>query len=290
MPDQRFARNIADLIESTITFSDHPEYWREAVGSSPKYFTHYLDKGRHRFGLSKYCAFRDVPIQQYVSRLRNTTNGNVTQRHISKTVGLRWNPFAKSTPEVCQAFSQWIHTFFPAYRVQKASFITLINGGSQAHPQRRRPSAISPHDLQKKLSRQTKVGNVGELIALKHEIHRLKQMGIPHPEECVEHVSKLNSSAGFDIWSRPSRTSVRFIEVKSSTSASDSFFITKNELDTLREHGSDAYLYFVFVRDIDESQGEVVLELPNPVEHLESHGSLEAVLFRAELDKKGMSN
>jgi hypothetical protein len=284
MPDKRFARTIDDVVESSLTFSDHPEYWREAVGSSPKYFTHIVEQGRHCFGLSKYCAFRNVEVRQYVSRLRNTTNGNITQRHISKLADTTWTPYSKSNPQIRRAFVEWIHSFFPKYQLNNASFISLSRNGTTSERRRRKPSVISPDNLQKKLRRQTEIGRVGELIALKHEIERLRKAGIPNPEECVEHVSLVNSAAGFDIWSRPSKTSVRFIEVKASTSTADTFFITKNEVDTLKEHGSDAFLYFVFVKDISKREGKVVSELQDPIKHFESNGSLEPILFRAELD------
>lgn len=285
MPDERFAKNVDELIESTLSFFDQPEYWREAVGSSPKYFTHYLDNGLHYFGLSKYCAFRNVQVRQYVSRLRNTTNGNITQKHISKLAGVSWVPFSRSKPEIRRAFSEWIHGFFPAYRLTNASFITLATNAQTLSRRDKKPSAISPDHLQKKLQRQTVIGKVGELIALRYEIARLQKLGIANPKECVDHVSKRNSAAGFDIWSRASKTTVRFIEVKSSTTDSDSFFITKNEVDTLRDHGSDAYLYFVLVKDIDKEDGEVVLELRNPIKVLESSSLLDPILYRAELKK-----
>jgi hypothetical protein len=285
MPDKRFVESIDDIIESTINFTDHPEYWREAVGSSPKYFTHIVENGRHCFGLSKYSAFRKIEVSQYISKLRNTSNGNITQKHISKLTGTSWAPYSKTSPDIRQAFTEWIHGFFPKYQLNKASFISLDqNKSAYTQRPRRKHSFISPDDLQKKLRRQTEIGNAGEYIALKYEIERLRKTGIRNPEEYVEHVSKLNSAAGFDIWSRPSKTSVRFIEVKASMSDSTSFFITKNEVDTLKEHGSEAFLYFVHVKDVDNRIGEVIAELQDPIKHLESAGSLEPTLFHSELN------
>src|SRR5437879_3590561 len=114
MTDKRFVRNIGELIESTMNFFDQPEYWPDAVGTSPKYFTHYIEGDTHYFGLSKFCAFRNVQLHDYIMRLRNTTNGNITQRHITKIAGIKWIPFSNVQPIVGTIFTGWIHNFFPA--------------------------------------------------------------------------------------------------------------------------------------------------------------------------------
>lgn len=177
MTDKRFVYSIDDLIDATLAFAESPEYWREAVGSHPKYFTHYLGGKFHRFGLSKFCAFRGISLEAYVTHYRRTTDGGVTQKHISKVTGVRWKPYSLVNPVIQREFEQWIESFFPHYDPREASIISLSLGQGKKKAPQGRKIQLSPGELAKKLERQTKVGQIGETIALAYEINRLALCG-----------------------------------------------------------------------------------------------------------------
>jgi hypothetical protein len=150
-----------------------------------------------------------------------------------------------------------------------------------------RPSnRVSPVELEKRLERQKEIGVVGELIAYRFELSRLLDLGVQDPDRWVEHVSVSDAALGFDIRSNPPGEEVRYIEVKSSTTDSDSFpfFITKNEIDVLREYADQAYLYFVRVIDLQAEQGSVIRTMQNPIQELEANAILQAVQYKGRLD------
>jgi hypothetical protein len=286
MTDERFVESINELVSSTLAFAESPEYWREAVGSHPKYFTHYLEGKYHRFGLSKFCAFKGISLEAYVTHHRRTTDGGVTQKHISKVAGVRWKPYLGVNPVIQREFKLWIESFFPHYDPREASIISLSLGQRKLNARRGRKIQLSPGDLAKKLERQTKVGQIGEKIALAYEIGRLARAGVDQPEEKVDHVAKRNVAAGYDIWSHPAGRETRFIEVKSTTGKIEEFFVTSNEISTLNTHGKSAFIYLVAVTDIERKQGHVRAEIQDPIRFLKKGGTLKPVLFKATLGKE----
>jgi len=280
-----FVKSVTDLIESVLSFMEAPEYWREAVGSHPKYFVHYQEGEESYFGLSKFCAFKGITLRDYVAALRYETNGTTTQKHISKIAGQSWIPLKRVDESIRNAFERWFFGFFPeTYDLDQVYIISI----AAVKPPKRgklQLSWLAPDELEKRLERQNRVGKAGELIAYHYEIERLAALGVGEPEKWVDHVSKRNAAAGFDIWSHPPRGGARYIEVKSSTEDPTSFYITRNEIDTLREHGDEAYLYLVLITDVEKGQGQVVQEIQNPIERLESGGTLKAILYMAELNE-----
>lgn len=125
MQDPRFIETIDNLKSSVIEFSTKPELWRNAVGPAPVYFVHLEHKGSHLFGLSKFCAFKDISIESYIYDKRHKTHGGTTQKHISKLTGLEWLPIDKADRSVKNAFTLWIHSFYPTYYLNKASLISI---------------------------------------------------------------------------------------------------------------------------------------------------------------------
>jgi hypothetical protein len=123
---------------------------------------------------------------------------------------------------------------------------------------------------------------VGELIALEYEVSRLSSLGASNPRERLEHVSLLNDTAGFDLWSKYDNI-LRYIEVKSSTARTDGFYISPSEITTLEKHKDQAFLYLVHVTDLESGTGSVVREIANPF-GAESIGIILApALYRATL-------
>ncbi|HEY76885.1 MAG TPA: DUF3883 domain-containing protein [Thermoflexia bacterium] len=278
-----FVEEVTELIESVLSFMESPEYWREAVGSHPKYFVHYQEGEESFFGLSKFCAFKDITLKDYVTVHRYEANGTTTQKHISRVTGQSWVPLKHVDESIRNAFEKWFFSFFPKSYDLDQIFIISISAVKPSRGERSRPSQLAPGELEKRLARQNKIGKAGELIAYRYEVERLAALGVGEPEKWIDHVSERNAAAGFDIWSHPPRRGVRYIEVKSSTEDPSSFYITRNEIETLRKHGDEAYLYVVLVTDVGKGQGKVVQEVQNPIAKLESRGTLEAVLYRADL-------
>ena len=279
-----FVENTTDLLKSVIAFMGAPEYWRPAVGNSPKYFLHFWDGHRHNFGLSKFCAFKGIGLLDYVTGIRFKTGGGDAQKHISRITEQEWIPFKRVNEKVQHVFQEWFFDFFPGtYDLKRISIISL---NKPAHPKivcHQKISRISPVDFVKKPQRQSIIGKVGEEIAYYHEVERLANMKIRNPQRWIDHASKRNVAAGFDILTEIPRKEIRFIEVKSSTNITDSFFITRNEVETLGRLGKDAYLYIVFINDIKRRKGRVISEIRNPVKHIKAMGTLEPIVYKLNI-------
>ena len=108
-----FISQTPDLLRSVTSFMQAPALWRDAVGNHPKYFVHHVGDHGHEFGLSKYCAFKDIILTQYVDDLRDTTHGSKTRRKIEKVSGSRFVPLTEVNEETRIAFERWFFSFFP---------------------------------------------------------------------------------------------------------------------------------------------------------------------------------
>jgi hypothetical protein len=127
--DSRFVDGVDELVHSVLRFMETPTLWREAVGNHPKYFVHYQHGARHCFGLSKFCAFRNLTMQAYLADIRYTTKGVITQQHISEITGQQWVPLGKVASPISTAFVSWFTGFFPHYDLNQISIISLGSGG-----------------------------------------------------------------------------------------------------------------------------------------------------------------
>jgi hypothetical protein len=279
-----FAEHTDDLIRSVTAFMEAPEYWRPAVGNSPKYFLHFWDGHRHNFGLSKFCAFKGIGLLDYVAGIRFKTGGGDAQKRICRITKQKCVPFKRVNEKIQHIFQEWFLGFFPGtYDLRRISIILLNKPAHRKIVSHQKISLISPDDLVKKLQRQSIIGKVGEEIAYYHEVERLTIMKIRNPQRWIDHASKRNVAAGFDILTEIPRKEIRFIEVKSSTSMGDSFFITRNEIETLQRLGKDAYLYIVLVNDIKRKKGRVISEIRNPFERIKAMGSLEPIVYKLNI-------
>ncbi|NML24031.1 DUF3883 domain-containing protein [Pseudoflavitalea sp. G-6-1-2] len=277
-----FVDNIDELISSTLEFYGKPEFWKAAIGNGPRYFVHVKVNGIDVFGLSKFCAFKNIIVEDYLRSFRYKTDGGTTQKHIAWLTGVEWSPIEVIKKDVRKSFENWISPFFPNYNTDNASFISLkVTGKARG----RKRNLITPQDLLNSLKLQTEIGQVGEAIAMKFEIQRLKELGIKKPEAYVDQVSVKNTAAGYDIYSS-TKIETRYIEVKSSLIASVDFFITENEVITLEELGREAFLYFVQITDLAKKEGHVHKIQCDPIEQLRRIGRLTPIAYRASLTEK----
>ena len=174
-------------------------------------------------------------MAEYVHSFRKTTGGGAAQKHIRRVTDKSWIPLNRADATVRSKFERWFFDFFPpAYDLNQVSVIALNNAIRVKPTGGTRRLSVAPDVLAKKLARQELIGAIGEEIAYQYEIQRLTSLGVRQPAEWVEQVSKRNTAAGFDISSLPPRKAHRYIEVKSHTTDGRSFYITRNQIETLR--------------------------------------------------------
>lgn len=109
---------------------------------------------------------------------------------------------------------------------------------------------VSIEELQKKLLRDSEIGEQAEKFAWEYETIRLKQAGI---DKEPLRISNLDVMAGYDMVSYESTLSEsydRFIEVKAVSKSG--FFWSRNEYETAKLKGENYYLYLVDLKKVDE--------------------------------------
>ena len=112
-----------------------------------------------------------------------------------------------------------------------------------------------------KINKDKKItGMLGEEIVMEIEKHYLKAMNKEFLAEKVEHVSKeKGDGSGYDILSYFIDGRKKYIEVKSTIkSESNSFYLSKNELDFMKENKDNYYIYRVF--NVNENGQEPFLK------------------------------
>jgi hypothetical protein len=122
-----YIENTADLINSVRRFMEEPTLWRDAVGSSPLYFVHYQDGQNHLFGLSKFCALKNISLADYVQGVRRDFNGGITQKHISKITGQSWIPLDEVNSDIRSAFVAWFSGFFTGSDINALNRISIMD-------------------------------------------------------------------------------------------------------------------------------------------------------------------
>ena len=97
-------------------------------------------------------------------------------------------------------------------------------------------------------ARNASLGAAGEEFVLRYERARLIHAGKDELADRIEHVSQtVGDYEGFDIRSYEVSGSDRLIEVKTTAYGKDTpFYLTRNELETSRDHARHYHLYRVF--------------------------------------------
>lgn len=98
------------------------------------------------------------------------------------------------------------------------------------------------------------IGDTGERIVLNYEQNALREVGVPELAEQVEHTAKIQGDGvGYDVLSFFPDGREKYIEVKSTQKvAHSSFFITNNELDFMRKHQEQSFIYCITEAVSDE--------------------------------------
>jgi hypothetical protein len=137
-------------------------------------------------------------------------------------------------------------------------------------------ASVDAETFEALLERRSEVGQAGEMLAVQDELSRLAGLGCTEPHRWVERVALVDVGRGYDIASTW-RGHERFIEVKSTTSASGGMFITSNERRVLTELGERAWLYRVVLKA--DGVGEVTIRLQDPMRALPPE-AFEPVVFQ----------
>lgn len=160
----------------------------------------------------------------------------------------------------------------PALPVMPAASDPAPSAGPAGRP------PIDAEAFEAMLERRSEIGRAGELIAVKDELARLAALGCHEPDRWVERVALADVGRGYDIastWLGHERC----IEVKSSTSAGNAFFITENERRVLGGLGPKAWLYRVVVGF--DGAGEVLARVCDPMGILAA-AAFVPVVFRVD--------
>lgn len=134
------------------------------------------------------------------------------------------------------------------------------------------------------LKNRDKLGAAAERCILEHERNALRTR--PDLVKKIEHVSKIDVGAGYDILSftlGDGGYEARFIEVKAVSRKDFAFYWTANEIETAKIHGSAYYLYLLPVSEKNKFDLKNLRIIRDPFEQLYSsrkNAELECVVFR----------
>ncbi len=121
---------------------------------------------------------------------------------------------------------------------------------------------VSIEELQKRLQRNVKNGELAEEFAVRYEVRRLLSIGI---DKSPQRISDIDVMAGYDIVSYDdgaSETYDRFIEVKA-ISRDYEFFWSENELKAAKSKREKYYLYLIDLSSIDDPSYDPIM-IPDP--------------------------
>lgn len=273
-----YVRDLSDFINAVIEFNEKPEFWKPILGSGSRYFLHLEQNGKHYFGLSKFCVFKDIKAEEYINTYRYKINGGTAQLIISNRLKKEWIPRNEVSRNMQNAFDNWILNFFPNYNINNASFISIKIKSYNINNEKN----ITPETLRKILENQSVIGEIGEGIAIDFENKRLIELGVKKPHKYIDHVSKKNVASGFDI-STITKNEIRFIEVKSSVNKNNEFYLSENEVSTLELLEENSFLYLVKITNIQNKEGFVSKIIQNPIKELKCKNLLKPIAFKIKL-------
>lgn len=146
----------------------------------------------------------------------------------------------------------------PSYR--SSSSYTYTRRRTSVNPQERTFQG-KKIDFEKIHKENISVGLAGEVFIFEQEKDRLEKIKRPNLANRIEHISQTKGDGlGYDIRSYTAVGNVIYIEVKTTTEKLDkSIFFTKNEIDFLKEHKENYWLYRVYEYDMDTNTGKFIV-------------------------------
>lgn len=145
---------------------------------------------------------------------------------------------------------------------------------------RKGTDVTSPEELFKRLKNAEICGAIAETIVFDLERQRLNELNCLTEAECIQKISDLNVSAGYDIASfdGPSYTLMpdRLIEVKGSTDTRIQFYWSKNEIMQAKKLGQKYWIYFVGGIDIEKkSSSQEPIMIQDPIKSILTNKAFE---------------
>lgn len=272
-------KTVEDIYRNVLNFPQELPDIKEVLKGNPIYFLYIEHQGQYYFAFSKFCSQKGMNLNTYRTKVFNSTQGTPAQKTISKILG-PWKPFNKVSPNIQEIFKKWIIGKIKIKNLTKLKFLEvtlpqneqlldiiplILQKNDKSNNLRR---TISKFTFEKILSRKQEVGNTGEQIAYQYEKKRIGKQGK------IEKIYLNNVGAGYDLYSIDTKGNERFIEVKTTLSKTNRFYISENEWITLKTKGDKGFIYFVCITDMTQSQAEVH-EIQNPVAYLENNGTIE---------------
>lgn len=105
--------------------------------------------------------------------------------------------------------------------------------------------AVSPEELEQSLKKAKEIGDLGEKLVFDYEVNRLISLNKTDLAHKVKHMAKVDVACGYDILSFSEDGSFRYIEVKTTTTNSKSFYISDNEKRKSETLGKSYWIYRV---------------------------------------------
>lgn len=139
-------------------------------------------------------------------------------------------------------------------------------------------------DFEKVASEQRELGDAGEQLVMNFEIRQLRKWGM---SEKLSKVRIARPGEGFDVFSFDVNGNDKFIEVKTTSGDRNSrFFLTRNEVNFMREHKSNFSLYRVYNYNKAINSGKF-FEIPGD---MQSRLSMDPVVFEVVVEKSTKVN
>lgn len=113
-----------------------------------------------------------------------------------------------------------------------------------------RVKKLSARSLLKQLKREQEIGYIAEILIFEKE--KKKFQDFPDVQKKIEHVSLVDTTAGYDIKSFDNlnkRILPKYIEVKAVSEEDWKFYWSRNEIDTAKKFHNNYYLYLVPMED-----------------------------------------
>lgn len=271
-----------DIVTSIFEFNSKPQFTKNVLGSSAIYFPFLKIDDKIVFGFSNFCGIKNITVEEYLKSARDHVNGSDSQKRISNVTGEAWQEKSHFAIDVSEAFDKWISVFISNYKVRNFQLLFIdINkaNASISDEIQRFKRKVSPEELIKQLNRRKQIGDEGELFAYEFECTRLRKLGCKNPSDCVIHIAKANTAAGFDIISNYNNE-IRYIEVKTTTTDVLDFYLTKNEYEEMQEKKKDYFLYLIKSK---ENKCELKQIIPNPHEWINENCTLETQLYKVNV-------
>lgn len=105
---------VQEIKDQVKRFKAAPKYWKDACGKNPVYFVCLRTGKEYKFGLSKFCAMRNITLQQYVEgqKRNNARGGYATKERIKYVTGKEWKPIEDIPAKIRSKFRNWFGGFY----------------------------------------------------------------------------------------------------------------------------------------------------------------------------------